>query len=273
MGRALLALLADAHTNSTLGLCSPEATLPEGQPVSLTKAQLWLWQCFQAFEKSVLAEYRIGDRLYGAHVGDGPDLNRRSTQLMTQNPSGAVSLFVSTMRGFRDLCEDGFWVVRGTEAHTGDAGNLEEMAAHMLEATRYPAHSKLASCWMLRLLLGDVRIDMTHHGPAGRLPWTGPNGLQRVASEIVDEYVRAGQPVPHLAVQAHNHKFYDTHENAVVRVVNLPCWQAPTSYGWKVSPRRAPDIGAVLVICEDGRFEVRPMLFKVEMEGRWIPSV
>lgn len=45
MGRSLLALGADFHSNSTLGLCNPAATLPEGQDVPLTKAQLWLWQC------------------------------------------------------------------------------------------------------------------------------------------------------------------------------------------------------------------------------------
>jgi hypothetical protein len=269
MTRAILALASDAHSNSTLGLCSPDATLPEGQPVPLTRAQLWLWQCWQDYLGRLLATFRRGDRVFGVHVGDGPDMNFRTSQLHTTDPSGAVSLFVETMRPLREICEDGFWVVRGTEAHGGDAGNLEELAARLLGATHYPDDSKLASCWMLRLLIEGVRVDLAHHGPAGRLPWTGPNGLGRVAYEIIDAYVRAGEPIPHLAVQGHNHKFYDTHENFPLRVLGLPCWQLQTSYGYKVSPRRTTDIGGVIVVLEDGRATVEPVLFPVKMEPRW----
>lgn len=270
MTRALLALASDAHTNSTLGLCSPSATLPEGQPVSLTKAQGWLWQCWGDFLGEVLREFRRGDRVYGVHVGDGPDMNFRTCQLMTTDPGGAVSLFVETMRGFRELCEDGWWMVRGTEAHGGKSGNLEEMAAQQLQATHYPADSKLASCWMLKLELAGVKVDLVHHGPLGRLPWTKTNGLMRVCSEIIDAYDEAGEPHPDLAVQGHNHIWADTGTNRRnLRALSLPCWQLPTSYGWRVSPRRSTDIGAVLVICEDGRFEVRPFMFPVKMEARW----
>jgi hypothetical protein len=270
MGRSLLALVSDLHTNSTLGLCSPEATLPEGQSVSLTKAQTWLWQGWQDWLGRVKDAWRPGDKLYGVAVGDGPDLNKKTTQLHTHDPGGAITLFVETIRPLRELCEDGFWIVRGTENHVGDAGNLEEVAAMLLQTTHYPADSKLASAWLLRLALNGVRVDLAHHGPAGRLPWTGPNGLGRVAYEIIDEYVRAGEALPHLAVQAHNHKFYDTHDNFPIRVLGLPCWQLQTSYGYRVSPRRATDIGAVLVILEDGRMQVEPTLFRAKMEARWV---
>lgn len=272
MGRSLLALAADLHTNSTLGLCNPAATLPEGQTVSLTRPELWLWQCFQDFLEDVKREYRMGDRLYGTHVGDGPDLNRKTTQLHTTDPGGAISLFVETIRPMRELCEDGFWVVRGTETHVGDAGNLEEMAARLLDATHYPADNKLASGWLLRLALAGVRVDITHHGPAGRLPWTGPNGLGRAAYEIIDEYVRAGEPIPQLAVQAHNHKYYDSYGNFPVRMLSLPCFQLQTSYGYRVSARRTTDIGAALVILDEGRIEVRPYLFRPVMEAAWCAS-
>lgn len=271
MGRVFLLLTSDSHTNSTLGLCSPEARLPEGQQVSLSRAQEWLWQSFETDYLGVVRKrLRRRDRIYGIHAGDGPDMNVRTTQLMTQNPTGAISLFVDTMRPLRELCRDGFWMLRGTDAHGGDAGNLEEAAALMLHTTRYPADSPLASCWHLRLMLAGTRIDATHHGPAGRLPWTGPNGLQRAAYEILAEAVRNGEPPPHLKVQAHNHVYYDTHENAPVRVVGLPCWQISTSYGWKVQPNRGTDIGAVLVVLDDdGRMDVEPFLFRHKLEARW----
>jgi hypothetical protein len=270
MGRSLLALMSDSHSNSTLGLCSPEAALPEGQTVALSKAQQWLWQCFEDFQRAIVREYRAGDRLYGVHVGDGPDMNFRTAQLHTTDPGGAVSLFVETIRPFRELCEDGWWLVRGTEAHGGTSGNLEELAARLLEATHYPADNKLASCWLLRLELAGVKLDLTHHGPLGRLPWTKANGLMRVASEIIDAHVEAGEVVPDLAVQGHNHIWADTGTNRRrLRAISLPCWQLPTSYGFRVSPRRSTDIGGALVICEDGRFEVQPFLYPVKMEARW----
>jgi len=272
MGRTLLALAADAHANSTLGLCNPEASLPDGQPVSLTKAQQWLWQCHLDFLDQVKAAWRPGDRLYGVWAGDGPDINRKTTQLMTTNPMGAVELFVATAKPLLELCEDGGWILRGTENHDGDAGNLEEMAARLLGTSHYPADSKLASCWLLRLALSGVQVDVTHHGPMGRLPWTKTNGLMRVAAEIQDEYVKHGQLPPALAVQAHNHVFGDTGLNHTVRVIGLPCWQLQTSYGFRVSPRRMTDIGGVLVILDEGRMEVRPILFTPQMEDRWTDS-
>jgi len=270
MGRTFLLLSSDSHVNSTLGLCSPEARLPEGQLVSLARAQEWLWQCFLVdYLGGVRKLLRRRDKVFGIHAGDGPDMNGKTTQLMTHNPVGAISMFVDTLRPMRELCDDGFWMLRGTDGHGGDAGNLEEAAALMLATTRYPQDSPLASSWELRLELEGVRVDATHHGPAGRLPWTGPNGLQRAAYEILAESVRNGEPPPHLKVQGHNHVFYDTHENAAVRVLALPCWQISTSYGWKVSPNRRTDIGAVLVILEDGRMDVQPFLFRRKVEPRW----
>ena len=94
-----------------------------------------------------------------------------------------------------------------------------------------------------------------------------------MASEIIDAYVEAGEPVPDLAVQGHNHIWADTGTNRRrLRAISLPCWQLPTSYGFRVSPRRSTDIGGVLVTCEDGRFEVMPRLFPVQMDKRWTAS-
>jgi hypothetical protein len=270
MGRALFALVSDLHVNSALGVCNPACVLDQGQPVPLSKAQLWLWQCFEDLTQRLKEKWRPGDQVFGAVVGDGPDNFRGSTQLITGNAAIVIRMFCETVKPLREICSDGFWVVRGTEAHSGDAGNLEEVAAQILEATRYPSDSTWFSCWLLRVLIGGVSFDLTHHGPMGRLPWTTVNGLGRVVYEIIDEYVRAGETLPMVAVQAHNHRFGDTGNNFPIRVIALPSWQLQNAYGFRVGPRRRADIGGVIVTCESGRIvDVDPVLCRPVMEARW----
>lgn len=272
MSRSLLALVSDLHVNSTLGLCAPDCVLDEGQPVTLSLAQQWLWQCWEDYIERLLELWRPGDRIYGVVVGDGPDMLRRSTQMQTGNASAVIRMFCDTVRPLREICADGFWIVRGTEAHGGESGHLEEVSAHLLGATHYPTDSPLASCWLLRLELAGVKLDLTHHGPMGRLPWTTLNGLGRVCYEIMDEYDRAGERRPDVAVQAHNHRFGDTGQNFPIRVLALASWQLQNAYGFRIGPRRRADIGGTILVLEDGRMDVVPVLFHPQMEPRWAAS-
>lgn len=271
--RSWLILVSDLHINSTLGLCPPEGIdLDDGGRYLPSLAQQWLYECWQQMLLRVRERWRPGDRIFGIVNGDGPDLNPRTTQLITLNPSSIIAATVSILKPLRELCTDGFWIVRGTEAHSGGSGSLEETIARILQATKYPADSERSSCWLLRIRLSGVSIDVTHHGPFGRLPWTSISALGRVAYEIIDEYIAAGMPLPQVAVQAHNHRYGDTGNNFPIRIIALPCWQLQTAYGVRISPRRRTQIGGVLALCENGRFDAEPILFFPQMEQRWESS-
>lgn len=270
MSRCIAPIVSDLHVNSTLGLCPPQGILQDdGGLFAPNRLQRWLIQCWKDFLNEVSSIIRPDDEVYGIVAGDTPDKNPKTTQLMTFNDESIVRAAVEVLEPLRDLCTDGFWMLRGTETHIGQSGHLEEAVARSLKATKYPIHSETYSSWILRVEFGGVKIDCTHHGPIGRLPWTTMNGLGRVCYEIIDEYVASNEPYPDIALQGHNHRYADTGSNYPIRVISLPCFQLSTSYGARVSPRRRTHIGACILIIEDGRCNVKPVLFRPDMEKRW----
>jgi hypothetical protein len=269
MTRAIFVGTGDLHSNSTLGLCPPEVVLDDEGTYHASKAQLWLWQCWNDLIKEAKGLLKAGDRVYGLANGDTADVNPRTTQLITFNDSDAVSLAVNTVQPLRDMCVDGFWVLRGTGAHDGPAGSMAELVAHRLDATKYPRSSERFSCWYLVAKLGGLVFDVTHHGPAGLLPWTRMNAAGRVAFELMELYLGQGKMPPAVALRSHRHKLIDSYDNYPVRVIGLPAWQLATEYAHKVAPRRPCDIGGIICIVEDGHLDVRHVKFKPQPEEVW----
>jgi hypothetical protein len=170
------------------------------------------------------------------------------------------------------MAQDGFWIIRGTETHGGIAGHLEEAAARLLEATKYPTDSEMFSCWFLKLRLQNRLFDITHHGRLGRLPWTRINALGTIVYEMVDEYIRNREPLPDVVIRGHYHRWGDTGSNYPIRAVSLPCWQLATAYAHRVAPRRRADIGAVIFVVEDGQIGARAVLYRIKPEVAWDPD-
>jgi hypothetical protein len=261
------------HVNSTIGLCAPTVTLDDGGEYQASKVQLWLYQCWQDTLARVRKLRKRGDRVYGVFDGDGPDGNWHSAvQLITTNPQAIVSAFIDVARPMRELCHDGFWMVRGTEAHVGPSAYLEETAAELLQATKYPADGDRFTCWQLKLRLQGVSFDIMHHGRMGNLPWTKANALGTQAYQLVDAYIRNGEMPPTVGVRAHRHRWADTGANYPVRMIALPCWQLATAYVHKVAPASPADIGAVICVIEDGRLQVEPVLYRPQTEAAWEPT-
>lgn len=272
MTRAVFIGTGDLHSNSTLGLCPPTVVLDDEGTYHASKAQLWLWQCWNDLIAEAKGLLRPGDKVYGTVNGDTADVNPKTTQLITFNNSDAVSLAVNTVQPLRDMCVDGFWVQRGTNAHDGPAGSMAEMVAHRLDATKYPRDSERFSCWYLVAKLGGLVFDVTHHGPSGLLPWTRMNAAGRVAFELMELYLSQGKMPPAVALRSHRHKLIDSFDNYPVRVIGLPAWQMATEYAHKVAPRRPCDIGGVICIVEDGHLDVRHVTFKPKAEEVWEPE-
>jgi hypothetical protein len=272
LSRDILVAVADTHVNSTCALCPPVVHLDDGGEYHPSRAQAWLWQCWNDLLEKVKAMRRPGDRLYGLLDGDGPDANPRTSQLIAENEETIVATTIETIRPLREMCDAGFWVLRGTEAHGGDAGNLEEAVARGLQATKYPADGEAWSCWFLKLRLQGLVIDVAHHGRMGMLPWTKANALGGVAYEMLDLYVRNGEPPPALCLRAHRHRSGDTFENYPVRVVALPAWQLATAYSHKVATRKPSDIGGAIITIQDGRLGLETVLFRPKADAVWEPD-
>ena len=270
--RYILTLASDLHVNSTLGLLPERMMLDDGgEYVALRKAQGWVRERWLELLATAKELRRPGDWAGGVIVGDGPDRNPKSTQLVTLNESDIINAFAEVAGEMHAVCPDGFWIVRGTEAHVGNSGWMEEVVARMVNATRYPTNSPNASCWKLRLELGGVRIHLTHHGPLGRLPNTKLNPLGNVAAKEIDEALRDGIWPPNVLVQAHNHTYADTFDNYVVRIIALPSFQLQTSFVHRIGATKQ-DIGGVVLVIEEGRVDALPVMRRPAAEAAWSPE-
>lgn len=268
-----LLLIADTHVNSTTGLCPPDGIeLDDGGRYQPSKAQRWLWQCYQDLIAEAAQLAPTCDRFMTWFVGDLVDKIAKGSQIITYNDPAIVAAGVQIVEPAQRISQSGVGIIRGTAAHSGDSGYLEEAIARATGAQPYPADSALASCWWAKLALQGHVIDLAHHGKVGGLPWTRANALGGIAYTALDEALRSHDTIPSLVVRAHRHKCADSGDNYPVRVVQLPCFQISSAYANQAAPRQLADIGGALVTVADGVLDVTFRLFRPTPEAAYCPT-
>lgn len=269
----IIPCIADTHIGSTLGLLHPDgAILDDGETRHPNQIQLWLHERYASFLADVRSIRRPADKVIGLLNGDAVDLIQQSSQLISTNPVDILKAAVKVLTPYRELCRDGLFVLRGTEAHTGKSGALEEALARELDATKWPATSGNSSAFWLEAEIGGVRLDVTHHGRSGMLSWTKGNAAGSTAIELVLQYAQRGKAAPHIAIRAHRHVYYDSGDTYPVRIIGLPCWQMQNAYGHKVAPGKLPDIGGAIITIDDGRADVQSRLYRPATDNAWSPE-
>jgi len=253
MKTAVIAV-GDLHVNSTVAISKPVVNLDDGGTYRASKSQRALWYSWLDFWQSV--EELDVDRRVLVLKGDIGELDakRRSTQLITINKATVLSMVIDVLEPALMLA-DRIIVIRGTMAHTGKSGWLEETLADDLDNVIHNEHS--ASWWHFRGTVEGVRFDISHHAQMGGLPWTEKNAANKIASIIEHRYaVKMKQPIPHIALRSHNHKRSDSGDNSECLAVCLPCWSSTTEFGYRIGRENdLPDIGGDVYICENGEYQ------------------
>lgn len=246
----ILASVGDTHTNSTLGLCPPYVELEDGGGYIPSAFQLQMWDMWLDYVGTVSELSLLYDApVYTALNGDICDGNHHdSFQLITRNPSTMQKIARRALLPLVDI-SDAVYVIRGTEAHSGGSGSLEEEFARDIGAIR---SAKGVFTWPKLLLnVGGTIIDIAHHTSMGRLPWTSKNAANKLASLVLFEYANRGQKVPHLALRSHNHRYADSFTHYRVRGICMPAWQGKTEYVNRIDANSVPDIGGLIILCDD----------------------
>ncbi len=258
---ALIAIAGDIHSNSTVAVCPPRFQLDDGGEYVASQPQRWIWRQWRAYWQEI-AERRaaLDARLYVILNGELADDNHHhTTQLVTRNPADQLKLAVTCLKPALDLLRDGdrLFVLRGTEAHSGVSGSMDETIARDLGAEPCAVDGP-ASWWQLRLEVEGVRLDVAHHPPGGggRRPWTAANFAATLAAMAFYETAAQSEKPPHLYVRGHVHRPGDSYDAAPVRALILPSWQLTTSYGYRIGGGALP-VGGAYVVCRGrGDYEV-----------------
>ena len=260
--RATWCFFSDTHCNHRLGLRPPEVILDDGDTDRASKESLWLWSVWlDEFIPAVRRAAR-GGPLYVAGVGDLIDLDIRARhlQLISRNAKTALDIAHDALYPLVRHA-DGFFVCRGTAAHTGESSQFEEMLAEALGARRRGPNF---AAWSWLVESGGVLIEMAHHISTSRRASTRQGVAVREAVDTIVDYAAHDDRIPDLVVRGHGHKFEDSGDEHRARVIALPCWSfRPDEFAHRIGMgTRLPEIGGVIAICHDGRLEVEKLRYR-----------
>lgn len=266
-----LLILADGHSNSTVGLAKPSVELDDGDQVSAGIVRRFIWQTYtRILDTAAERAKKFNSELYGLLNGDAVELAAKhaSSQVITINREEAIRVAHETYEPLFERCK-GVFVTRGTEAHTGLSATAEEAIAANFDNTIRNPDTNRASWWWLPLDLDGVRLDIAHHprgGGSGR-PMNKYGGIMRIASDTLFDYANDGKAPPHLVIRSHLHTYRDSLSAFRTRAIITPAMSLLTAYTHRIGINASEPIGALLVHCHEGKYHVEKLLTPVRSQS------
>jgi len=270
----LIAVASDTHPNSRVGLAPPVVSLDDGSEYRQNQVQKWLWHnwldFWQRWIPSLAKKYHAD--VWYVHNGDGTDDNYHNQHgLITLNKADQIKIAVAIQQPALRAASE-VYIVRGTEAHVGRWGELEELVADRLKAHPNPT-TGTSSWWFLPLEVEGVKLDFSHHAVTySRRPWTRGAGVNRQAAIEESNYAPFWSDRPDISVYAHGHYFADSAATHFIRVLYLPPWQVTTSFSRRLGIKRAIQrVGGVAILCDRGEYRLFTRFYEPESGKRFKP--
>lgn len=269
MAKTAIIALGDTHINSTVALAPPKVQLDDGGTFHASRPQRWLWDGWLAFIEWAKAQ-TVGYRRVVVLNGDLAELDtkRRSNQIITANKA----TIEHTVREVLDplmTWTDSLFVIRGTQAHTGKSGWIEEAMASDYDHT-VKASEGVYSHYHLRLTADSVKLDIAHHASMPSLPWTEKNAANKIAYLTRSRYQEMDAPPPDLVLRSHNHRSADSYDNYKTRAICLPCWSLMTEYAYRIGAENSiPDIGGLVILCDGAGYEIEKYRIEPQKGKVW----
>lgn len=265
----VLAVVNDVHAGSTVAVCPPQIQLDDGGYYGASKAQLWLWDCWQRFWQEVDDTRKAENaKLYMAFNGDMVDGDHhQTTQIMSGNLTAQAQAFNACMRVPLNLEPDAIAFIRGTEAHVGKSASAEERIADGLRRDGRPVYGDpdtgTSSWWHCRWEIQGILFDIAHHGRTGQREHTRASAASLHAHDILMSHVKSGDRPPNLCLRAHYHRFNDSYDAAkITRVITGGAWQLKTGYVHAKHADSLADIGGLIIVIRNGKYEVRKVHYE-----------
>jgi hypothetical protein len=250
----ILAAPADQHVNSTVGVLPKYAELVEGGFHRNGPVQNWIWRKWlESWEGIWTLKKETGGKLIVLNLGDAlDDPKHATTQIVSGNKASILRMAARVFERPREMA-DWFFVLRGTEAHTGLSATWEELLAEDLDAERSP--DGLWSWWYWEGVVGGVWVDAAHHPQtAGRLPHTQAAAPSRQSFMLELQAVRSERQVPDVALRAHAHYAGDSGVFTRPRTFYCPPWQLTSAFGHRLGAGAfVRPVGTLALIIRDRR--------------------
>lgn len=251
--------VSDFHTGSKFSLMYP-TNAADHKP---NKLQRWI---FKTWEKRFLPDVeRILDQykpdyVHVSEIGDLGELdykNRNTEEVWTFLDTDIVENHAKLLQPLWNMA-DSVSFVRGTKAHIGQDGGIDEKIARDCDKTIPTDTQKsdgefIAAGWYAEFTLSGVHFEIAHHG-RNRSKWTDINGLVSLGNEILLKRTKNGQKVPDVISRGHYHYGAQTPPDTKPLVISVPSWQLPNTFVYRIDPTvETPHVGGHIIIARDGK--------------------
>jgi len=270
-----IVVVSDLHCGCRLGLCPPgEVKLDDGGTYSQSRFQKKLWSMWESFWNEFVPEATRGEPFGVVVNGDVIDgVHHRSTTQISHNLNDQIEIAYAVLKPIVEKCDGVFWLIRGTEAHSGPSAQHEEQLARRLGAI--PNSDGQYARWELWKWMGDREqlVHFLHHIGTTSSQQYEATAVHKELVEALAEAARWGRRPPDAIVRSHRHRFIHT-SIATIRsggragralAVVTPGWQGKTPFMWRTGLRLSPpQFGGVLIRYAHGRLFVDARVWAVE---------
>ena len=272
-----LVVISDLHSGCRLGLCpSGGVPLDDGGMYLPSDLQLKLWSMWREFWDDFVPTVTGGKPWALVVNGDAIDgVHHGSTTQVSHN-------LLDQVRIARDCLEPvvarsaGYYHVRGTEAHAGKSGRLEEQLAESLGAvTSQQGQSARHELWKK---VGTHLVHVAHHVESG--VGSEAAGPYRELQSMFSESARWGRRPPDGIARSHRHRCIVTEiptgrgagasrgrePSSTAACVVTPGWQGRTPFTYKTTTGRVatPQFGGVVITSVGGRLVIHRRVWTVD---------
>lgn len=240
-----IVFISDTHVGCQMGLCPPRVRLDGGGYYQASNLQRKVWDYWKHFKNKVIPDFTKSEPFTLVHVGDCCDgVHHNSTTQITQNKKDQANIAYEVLAPLREKAAR-YFHIRGTGAHVGPSGELEEGVAARLGAE--PDDQGNHARWELWLNLNRKLIHVSHHISGTASSSYESTGVYREMVEAFTHAGRSGVKPPDLIVRGHRHRYFKTDVGRIVVVV--PGWQLKTPYVYRIASGRAapPHFGGIVV--------------------------
>lgn len=274
MSSHLLVCISDIHAGSSVAICPPDGIeLDDGGWYTPSQAQVWIWEHFTFAVAAALEIAKANDATVTLAVNgdavDGFHHPKSNAQYISPLESHHVRLAHRVLtHAFTELRPRAVHMTRGTGAHVGKAGTLEEGLARVLRTDGWPMvedpDNGQVTSHARRYMVDGLLIDQRHHGRQGQRAHTRGPYLRWYAQDIEMECRLDNERPPDLALRSHYHVYGDSGRDHrwSTRVIALPCLQLATEFTHRIAAERLADTGILAIMIRDGKETLYPMIAK-----------
>lgn len=263
-----LIVISDTHCGDQMGLCPPSGVIMDGGGRYMPNTiQLKVWEYWEYFwDVWVLKvtrgeDYAVvlnGDALDGRHHG--------STHQISQNKADQKKYGYEVLAPIVDRAKNGYYHIRGTEAHSGQSGEDEEDLARQLGAI--PTEEGQYARYDLWKEVGSGLVHLLHHiGTSSSNAYEG-TAVNKEITEEFNEAARWGERPPDIIFRSHRHRHIKitipTARGEGIAEVT-PGWQAKTPFVWKIAGGRLapPQFGGAIAKQGDEELYTRSKVWTI----------